>query len=359
MLTLLQDPQDEIIAHAASLKCGLAARLVLHDASLAIPYEPSVYAYARFAHDEIPYEQQSTQWLEAAGSPQVDLPRDFIVHLYACCGAVAAKYDESKPKETGTNSNSAEKHQRIADEASGEDPGRAPGTENVAAESGMRMLAARLSRSGPAGQPMHGAKVVSNVRLYQMNLEESITVNGRPLGAYAKAWLAIGRIKGAAGQLLNHALCRGMDETVAWACCYVVWLDDNGLDSIPAGGTGSIARALMDLQALTTVLHPVELGSDVALQYVIKALSCLESRRQQFHKRAEEFGGDVETATAGGNTGGCGPKVCGTSSRPAVHKEDAALGDLVSFSCGHNGWPVAAELDQVTAWLGSRTTIMS
>lgn len=339
------------------------------DHVLKIPYEPRDYVYARYQQSALPHEDDCCAWLAAARLTTSYLPFEFLAHFYAACASVAAKYEESKPKAdviaASTGSSTKEPHGHSLD------PTNLGGTENIIAESNnLKALANKLSKRPSYSQPMLGAKLANHVRLYQMNLLEDVSIGGRLMSPYAKAWFAISRVRGSAGQMLNHALCKSLDDTVAWICNYIVWSEMDSTDN----DAGTIPRAVADLRAFATSLHVLELGTNSAITFIIQALECIEERRVHFcaQKHRSKRSDDLETAITGSPVSVVGlertamldSSCCSRSSHSTRGQESldvvaSNIGDLVTFSCGHNGWPQVNELDQVTAWLSSKTLMLT
>lgn len=63
VLYVHQDPDDEIIANLASLKNGVAMRLVLGDLDWQIRSEPWEYTYATYCKEELPHKEQEAAML--------------------------------------------------------------------------------------------------------------------------------------------------------------------------------------------------------------------------------------------------------------------------------------------------------
>lgn len=382
---MLQDPYDEIIAHPASLKVGVAARFVLDDYILKIPREPNCYVLARYQRlATMPREAESVEWLSQASTPYHTLPRQFVEHFYACCAMLAVKYEEHKSP-TGMSDKSRSIHRthsmnssdRIASTHSSSinstdstalTPGNAGGTEDVVAETNIRHLAAKLqggnsesnSLVGNYAHPMQNAKIVQSSRLFQLNMQDVSALSKMPLSPYARVWLALGRIIGSSGQLLNHALCRGLDETVAWIVGYIVWsrnvLDEENLEDdedANAQSPGTVECAIADLKSLTT---RDGLSLDPALIFLLEALHCLKARRQYITTmRKQDHSSNKSTASS---AGGYGVSTLCQTAIPPPELSSQALGDLISLSCGHNGWPEDNELGQFTSWLAINTKML-
>eukprot|EP01039_Chlorochromonas_danica_P005126 gene5127-5633_t len=395
---MFQDPYDEIIAHPASLKVGVAARFVLDDYILKIPQEPSCYILGRYQRlVTIPREAESVEWLSQASTPYHTLPRQFVEHFYACCAMLALKYEEHKSTVTSTTgmggmsdksrssihrSHSMNSSDRITSTHSSSinstdstllSPAGGGGTEDIVAETNIRHLAAKLQQRGNNNesinslvgnyaQPMQNAKIVQSSRLFQLNMQDMSALSKMSLSSYARVWLALGRIIGSSGQLLNHALCRGLDETAAWIVGYIVWsrnvLDEENLEDDEdtlVQSPGTVECAIADLKTLIT---RDGLSLDPALIFLLEALHCLKARRQYITtmRKQDHHSSDKSTVSSAGGYGT--NSLCQTTT-PAPELSSQALGDLISLSCGHNGWPEENELSQFTSWLAINTKMLT
>jgi hypothetical protein len=79
---LLQDPDDEIINNLASLKNGVAMRVVLGDLSWKMLAEPQEYVYAAYLKAELPHRELETAMLEEVSA----------CACWVCCMQVGADY---------------------------------------------------------------------------------------------------------------------------------------------------------------------------------------------------------------------------------------------------------------------------
>ena len=81
---VLQDPGDEIIAHCASLKAGVAASVCLGDRLWAARDFPREYALASYLKEPLPHAAAAAGWLAAAADPMQPLTEEFVTHTAAC-----------------------------------------------------------------------------------------------------------------------------------------------------------------------------------------------------------------------------------------------------------------------------------
>eukprot|EP00598_Pedospumella_elongata_P005315 CAMPEP_0184979772 /NCGR_PEP_ID=MMETSP1098-20130426/9913_1 /TAXON_ID=89044 /ORGANISM="Spumella elongata, Strain CCAP 955/1" /LENGTH=960 /DNA_ID=CAMNT_0027503105 /DNA_START=470 /DNA_END=3352 /DNA_ORIENTATION=- len=96
---VLQDPDDEIIANLASLKNGIAMRLILGDMSWRIVSEPWEYGYAQHLHVEMPFKDQEQSMIEEANDVTKRLTEPFIAHFHACLSEIARRASQTQLKE--------------------------------------------------------------------------------------------------------------------------------------------------------------------------------------------------------------------------------------------------------------------
>lgn len=92
---ILQDPDDEIIANLASLKNGVALRLVLGDLSWRMVPEPWEYAYAQHLGEELPHKDREAAMIEEAGDVTKRLTEAFVAHFHACLSEVARRASQT------------------------------------------------------------------------------------------------------------------------------------------------------------------------------------------------------------------------------------------------------------------------
>jgi hypothetical protein len=101
---VLQDPNDEVIAHCASLKNGIATRLILND-SLWLPITtPKIYAIADYLDEPVPCNNDIDMIIENANHYNRPLKEEFIAHLMACILDICKKYKKQK-KQKRNNDN--------------------------------------------------------------------------------------------------------------------------------------------------------------------------------------------------------------------------------------------------------------
>ena len=80
----LQDPGDEIIAHCASLKAGVAACVCLGDTLWAARDFPREYTLASYLKEPLPHAEAAQAWAAAAADPAQPLAESFVTHTAAC-----------------------------------------------------------------------------------------------------------------------------------------------------------------------------------------------------------------------------------------------------------------------------------
>jgi len=165
---ILQDPDDEIIANLASLKNGIAMRLVLGDLSWKMVPEPWEYGYAQFLGEELPHKDLESKIIEESGDVTKRLSEAFVAHFHACLAEVARK--ASQPKAARRRPRSA-----LAPVAS--TPRRAvthrPGGTTGSEDKNRRSI---TSTSGAAAQG--GAGSSSNLDAQSGTLEEGYSSHG-------------------------------------------------------------------------------------------------------------------------------------------------------------------------------------
>jgi hypothetical protein len=86
---VLQDPNDEIIANAASLKNGVSTHLILGDNLWSINTYPNEYILADFMNDPLPNMNNSNEYLKKAEDLNIPLTETFIIHLSACIMSIS------------------------------------------------------------------------------------------------------------------------------------------------------------------------------------------------------------------------------------------------------------------------------
>lgn len=86
-----QDPNDEIIADAASLRAGVASMLVYGHNSNSVPSVTPRYAIARYTQSDVPQEKDESVWFLQADDVAKPLPQEFVDHFFACCTYILEK----------------------------------------------------------------------------------------------------------------------------------------------------------------------------------------------------------------------------------------------------------------------------
>jgi hypothetical protein len=324
---VLQDPADEIIANASSLKNGVATHRVLGDSVWTIRSLPRQYAIASYDNAPVPAPPGFTtqELLLHANTSSEPLKEEFIVHLFACLldvnKRVAAKAQTKKMRaangiclspqmgqgdiESGLGDDSLGDLSMSEDSAdhfdtSGESHFRSSGAsaaddalmallgsddsfgavslmeEKAGAGKGMQAYLQGAARRRPGG----GAGWLAD--FCGKNIQDARS----GLGAVEKVWICAARVDGGSGQLLGQALSGGVDGLRCWVCSHIVWSARASHDTVLPLRRTSIGTAINELGFLMDAGHPTELRNDDAVVFIKAAFEALAKRTADCSREA-------------------------------------------------------------------------
>mmetsp|Transcript_29154 Transcript_29154/g.64737 ORF Transcript_29154/g.64737 Transcript_29154/m.64737 type:complete len:940 (+) Transcript_29154:72-2891(+) len=385
---ILQDPDDEIIANLASLKNGVAMRIVLGDTSWKLISEPWEYSYAMYLGEDMPNRDKEGELIAQANDMSLPLSEAFVVHFYMCIALIGKRATLAKsPKKrrrqaespqvhtarrpTGAASESLPlpTHAEAADYASSNDNEE----ESDASSPGNGLVAEMIGfhQSDPADEEGSAPPVSRRQQLEtfcDVSLrKDSAGMSSLGMAPETKAWTAIARINGGSGHMLGQALGGGIEGVRAWICALLVWANNAAVDSAIPRGCTLLPEALKDLDALVEQLGE-EGGS---LTFARDALGSLLKRQQTQHfskppLSARRGAASFQSESEGSNNIPLGrdasDRIMATQVRtytgsPAL---DAVLAKLVqcarSWMCSASTLPLhlCAECRENSAYIGTR-----
>eukprot|EP01033_Poteriospumella_lacustris_P006933 gene6933-4997_t len=291
---VLQDPNDEIIADAASLRAGVASMLVYGHTSNSVPAVTPRYAVARYTQSDVPQEKDESVWFLQADDVAKPLPQEFVDHFFACCTYILEK---------------------AAKGASSDDNTRQLNNDS----SPMSLIQEQIStielvqRKG--GHAEHGAAQI----LVADGPVEDDTVGDSATSDDAS------------------------NSSRTWMASFIVWNHGDTLALVDEGDPmAEIRRAISDLEFLTQVAHANEFRGSHEVNFVIKALRVLFKRNQYC------FGHPPSSSSS---------SAASSEIDPFSHQHAKTVGKLIPLACGHNGWPEDDDMKEISKWLQSKNLV--
>eukprot|EP01031_Cornospumella_fuschlensis_P028851 gene28851-34821_t len=365
---LLQDCKDEIIAHPASLKVGVASRVLLNTTLLKIAYESPAYNYARFLHSlPLPHNEEFSSWLaEDAMSIRV------IEHFFAAYTYLAVHYHEHQ----------AHRRRNLgADSVDSRGDGDGDSDASEGSHTNLLNKFDRHTRSPPS--PSKHIASLAHARLDLSERLYSMDIHALKMPALCKAYVLVGRVQGSA-QILNHAFVGGLDHAIAWVVSYVLWLRDMEVTRVQGG----ISHAIQSLRQLVEVSPSTQEREGNAgeaagelkelVNVSISFLECIQKLQIKLQRKTNSS--DIESSGSeasiiGGETSksahsssqrrsgsptranynsisSCAEAACVTY-RGKTHD----VGQLISLQCGHNGWPSKEEMEAISQWVSQNEAL--
>lgn len=282
---ILQDNNDEVIAHPASLKSGISCRLLLNDRWHTTKSLPRRYQIALFSKQALSTVLSTSAandlLMKAENSPF--LPEKFIEHILAIILYI----------------------HKLATESKAASPVGLPETDSP-------------STGLLTGEPAHDS--YQSHRRDRMNLA---MLQSSMVGL----WMSLAKIDGGGGYCLSHVITKGYDVLRAWICDLVIWnnqllgVSDRSL-SIIGSLQSSINEIQMRLPALVFTGCPLT-KDDV--EFLLRGLKLLHQRSKLHPQVVDNNNNNTDVSESGKGNGG-------------------EVGKVVSLNCGHNGWPAPLAL---------------
>ncbi len=347
---VLQDPDDEIIAHVASLKSGLATHVVLGDSTWYAHSLPPEYVLASHLNSEVlPHSEDATDMLRDLEDLSRPLQERAVAHLFACILDTARRSTSLQARRQGAGRS---RRSDMCDSVEGK-RGHPAGTDDEDQDGSNRgRLAAALQStvqtigkinaqgSIVASSSSHDGIDDEDSRLPALSGESvgrdrpqeteaqtetqfpdfssqrqfldylcslNVVSSTSTLTPHTKLWVAVARIDGGSGQLLGQAVRGGYDGFRAWLCSLLVWgaagraFRDKSLPS----GRSSVQAAAREVSVLVDEQCRDELLLSPPAVFIRDALASLAKR--------VESPVQIQLATAANSTtgGGRGALSCG------------------------------------------------
>jgi hypothetical protein len=368
---ILQDPHDEVIAHPASLRAGLAA---------AYAYGDNLWKMRSLNHElsvslamDLPLPPPTSQAgaiafssLSAAASCRLPFPEAVVERFAACLFEIgkssARSQDEQKIRkltqtlrskfsddcdddngsdsddndDANSNSEYSRQTNNVDSDNVDDDDNNDNGDNGESKNMPMRGLGhghghghghiltlppvgrkpckccvTRAPTTGKIQDPKEFLNSYCSQDVHAPRVSDSCST---PI---QRIWTSLMRLNNGCGQLLGQSVGKGVDDIRAFLSCMLVWRDGAWPDSSIPDSCTTPAQCLEDLRRLVEA-YPSVLGHNSSIQFVINTLEAVISRL-------------VETEEAKGE------------------EKTNFLGTLITLHCGHNGWPGAEALGALEA----------
>ncbi|CAM9382113.1 unnamed protein product, partial [Chrysoparadoxa australica] len=289
------DPEDGIIADAASVKAGVAALVELGQPSYYVPTIPHEYELAAYLKEPVPALAHSLpKVVDTNGSSNtaVRLKEEQIAHFAACLTGIMKKAVPNRAPE-GESDDNEDGFPLDGDAA----------VEMVELGDGIGLSGsqdhAHAPHMGGIGAPDASgasADVPGSVNSSFGSMECPLSP------AYYDAWCIIACTDGNCGRLLGRATALGYDYVRAWVCSTLVWFNHTNMHlAMRQPGAISLVKARSELRKLVDANRD-ELGCDSSIMFVLEMLGFIIARTTA----AESVGSPMERAGLGGERDGPG-----------------------------------------------------
>lgn len=381
-----QDPNDEIIYHSASLKCGVATYLALKENLWSVRRFDRKFVIAAYVGSPVPLDTVAT----AAGSLLVRDGGDLSV-VERSTAFMASLYSSALPDHSDSVWNAVASAIQLIRRGAVSAVGCAvagpmPRHEDgaILTECFVQHLAACLldvhtktTRYNKNKEQARNKRSEDNDDELDVHVDAHVVVVDSAVRDVAdEMWVVIMKIgSDGCGQLLGHAVSKGFDEIRSWVCCFLVFshitVHDPQLPDVAISlQTGfyalkAIANRLTEacdtdnssLNSLNSQQRKNKVGISAqvtefckVLAFLLDGFELLISLNSEHVDLLSEYESNAETDCRKVDKSGV------RYSRSETHPTCGTT-TLLPLHCGHNGLPTAAEVAMLVSLIKQKTGV--
>lgn len=370
---IMQDPNDEIIYHSASLKCGIATYLALKDNLWRTQTFDRKFLIAAYCGSTIPFENVTSvaDALLDRGEAQVSCIDRVYDYIFGQVAPSTEDNAESIAYSLGSAIRLIRGGLSSVSRCSGELQIPFNTRNPILTESLVQHLAACMldihSKTTRATKNKKSATKDKDTDEEHKGLDSaSVAFDNAVREAADDLWNILAKIgSDGCGQLLGHAIAKGYDEIRSWICCFIVWshlsLHDPQLPSISI----SIETGIYAIKAsLSRFADKCDKEGNLAgdpfqreefvkvAKFLLDGMETMVSLNAKHTDLLSEYE-DVNTVHTAKGVSTVNPvKYARSEAHPTC-----GTNTLLPLHCGHNGFPTPLEVGMLSALIKQKLSV--